>query len=159
MRDNHPTSSETESNLATGRMFNLNKLNNDRPEVVQGVVWRCGQIPKSPNSLIESLVQRVDKGRFRFEIGSSRNGSQLLRPQALPTEVVQDGNSNLTMGMGYIGTTSSPNQEAYIDPTVSFDTGLENLNILDPFSLGIGPPSLISTCSNPFPLSSQQDRE
>ena len=34
MRDNHPTSSKTKSNLATGTMFNLNKLNDDRPEVV-----------------------------------------------------------------------------------------------------------------------------
>ena len=159
MRDNHPTSSKTKSNLATGTMFNLNKLNDDRPEVVWGAAWSYGQIPESPDSLIESLVQRVDRGRFRFEIGSSSNGPQLLRPQALPTEVVQDGNSNLTMGMGHIGTASGPNQEAYISPTVSLDMGLENLNIQDPLSLGLGPPSPISTCSNPFPLLSQQDGE
>ena len=109
-------------------MFNLNKLNDDRPEVVRGVAWSRGQIPKSPDYLIKSLVQRVDRGRFRFEIRRSSNRPQLLRPQALPTEVVQDGNSNLTIGIGHIGTASSPNQEAYIGPTVSLDIGLENLN-------------------------------
>lgn len=109
MRDNHPTSSEIENSSTTGTMFNLNKLNDDRLEVVRGNAWSCGQIPESPDSLIESLVQRVDRVRFRFEIGSSSNGPQRLRPQALPTEVVQEGNSNLTMRMGHIGTTSGPN--------------------------------------------------
>ncbi|KAK7855292.1 hypothetical protein CFP56_028759 [Quercus suber] len=138
-------------------MFNLNKLNDDRPEVVRGAAWSRGQIPESPDSLIESLVQRVNRGRFKFEIGSSSNGPQLLRTQVLPTKVVQDGNSNLTMGMGHIGTGSGPNQEAYIGPTVSLDTGLDNLNIPDPLSLRPGLPLPISTCSNPFPLLSQQD--
>lgn len=80
MRDNHPTSSETESSSATRTMFNLNKLNNYRPEVVRGDAWSRGQIPESLDSLIESLIQRVDRGRFRFKIGSSSNGPQLLRP-------------------------------------------------------------------------------
>lgn len=124
MRDNHPTSSEIENSSTTGTMFNLNKLNDDRLEVVRGIAWNRGQIPESPDSVIESLVQRVDRGRFRFEIGSSNNGPQRLRPQALPTKVVQDGKSKLTMGMGHIVTTSGPNQEAYIGPIVSLDTSL-----------------------------------
>lgn len=101
MRDNHPSSSGTESSSATVTMFNLDKLNEDRPEVLQVPAWSHGQIPESFDSLIESLVQRVDWGRFKFEVGnSSSTGPQLIHPQALNTRVAQEGISNQTVGMG-----------------------------------------------------------
>ena len=34
-------------------------------------------IPESPDSFLESLVQRVDRGRFRFELGDSSTGPSL----------------------------------------------------------------------------------
>ena len=47
--------SKLKSNTMT-IMFNLNSLNEDRPETMQGHGWEKGCIPKSPNSFIESLV-------------------------------------------------------------------------------------------------------
>ena len=43
---------------------------------------RISGIPEYPDSYIEALVQRVNKGRFRFELGDSSNGPSLVRPQA-----------------------------------------------------------------------------
>lgn len=61
-------------------MFNLDNLNEDRPKVqCQG--WDKGCIPKSPDSCIESLVQRVNRGRFKFELRDSNNGPRLINPQ------------------------------------------------------------------------------
>ena len=47
----------------TAVMFNLDQLNEERPEARQDQGWAKGCIPESPNSFIESLVQRVDCGR------------------------------------------------------------------------------------------------
>lgn len=124
MRDNYPSSSETESSSAKVTMFNLDKLNEDRPKVLRGPAWSHGQIPESLDSLIESLVQRVDRSRFRFKVGNSRStGPQLIHPQALNARVAHEGISNQIVGMGQLGSTSSPSQEAYRDPTISLDTG------------------------------------
>ena len=70
-------SSETESDSVTERLYNLDKLNEDRPEVLVGAAWRRGQIPESPEELVESLVQRVNRGMVRFERGSSSLGQNL----------------------------------------------------------------------------------
>ena len=40
----------------TMTMFNLDNLNVDRPEVLQGAAWGSGQIPKSLDEFIETLV-------------------------------------------------------------------------------------------------------
>ena len=50
-------------------MFNLDKLNETHPEVLQSHGWDKGCIPESLDSFIENLVQRVDRRRFRFEWG------------------------------------------------------------------------------------------
>lgn len=63
-------------------MFNLDKLNVVRPKVRQGSTWDKGLIPESPDSLIESLVQRVNWGRFCFELGDSSSSPRLYRTQA-----------------------------------------------------------------------------
>ena len=64
-------SSETESESLTERYFNLDKLNEERPEVRTGEAWRRGQIPESPEEFVESLIQRVNRGRCRFERDNS----------------------------------------------------------------------------------------
>ena len=63
-------------------MFNLDKLNEDRPEVRQDQGWAKGCIPESLDSFIESLVQRVNRRRFRFGLGSSSHGPSLIDPLA-----------------------------------------------------------------------------
>ena len=49
----------------------MDKLNEERPEVRTGKACRHGQIPESPEEVVESLVQRVNRGRCRFERGNS----------------------------------------------------------------------------------------
>lgn len=61
-------------------MFNLDKLNDARLEILHDQGWAKGCIPKSPDSFIESLVQKVDRGRFKFEVGDSSNGPRLVDP-------------------------------------------------------------------------------
>nr|POF09759.1 hypothetical protein CFP56_21397 [Quercus suber] len=39
-------------------------------------------IPESPDSFVEDLVQRVNRGRFNFELGDASDGSRLSRAQA-----------------------------------------------------------------------------
>ena len=75
-------SSETESDSVTERLYNLDKLNEDRPEVLVGAAWGRGQIPESPEELVVSLVQRVNRGMVRFERGSSSLGQNLQGPLA-----------------------------------------------------------------------------
>ena len=70
-------SSKTESDSVTERLYNLDKLNEDRPEVLVGAAWGHGQILKSSEELVESLVQRVNRGMVRFERGSSSLGQNL----------------------------------------------------------------------------------
>ena len=62
LRDTNQDSSEIESESLTATLFNLDSLNESRPEAMQGTRWIHGQIPKSPDSVIPSLVQRVNKG-------------------------------------------------------------------------------------------------
>ena len=51
----HVENSETESDT-TAIMFNLDSLNEKRPEIAQNSLWRKGCIPESPDSFIENLV-------------------------------------------------------------------------------------------------------
>lgn len=62
-------------------MFNLDRLNDERLEIMQDQGWAKGCIPESPDSFIESLVQRVNRGRFRFELGTLSTGPSLIDPQ------------------------------------------------------------------------------
>nr|POE84638.1 hypothetical protein CFP56_76665 [Quercus suber] len=62
-------------------MFNLDSLNKDRSETMQDRGWAKGCTLESPDSFIQSLVQRADRGRFRFELGGSSNGPRLVATQ------------------------------------------------------------------------------
>ena len=66
-RDNFKASYETNID-ETVVMFNLDRLNEGRPEWVRRDAWGGGQIPKDLKPLIEALVQRVDRDRFRWEV-------------------------------------------------------------------------------------------
>ena len=80
LRDTNQDSSETESESLTETLFNLDSLNESRPEAMQGTRWMHGQIPESPDSVIPPLVQRVNRGRLRFEVGDSSLGPRLFGP-------------------------------------------------------------------------------
>lgn len=82
VRDSQTLSSDTESDSVTVTMFNLNKLNDVKPEIIQGSTWEKGHIPESLDSFVESLMQRVDRRRFHFELGESSTGPGLLGAQA-----------------------------------------------------------------------------
>ena len=85
----HPYFEDSETGSdATTIMFNLDNLNEERPMVAQNGLWRKGCVPKSPDSFIESLVQRVDHGRFRFELGGPSDGPSLLPNQTEETQPV-----------------------------------------------------------------------
>lgn len=85
-------------------MYNLDSLNENRPEV-QCHGWDKGCIPESPDTYIESLVQRVNRGRFKFELGDSSNGPRLINPQKEHNGPIQSdqlgkplGNTQLSSG-------------------------------------------------------------
>ena len=58
--------SNTESDSMTATMFSLDNLNDIKPEVRQGYTWEKSQIPESPDSFVESLVQRVNKKKKKI---------------------------------------------------------------------------------------------
>lgn len=58
------TTSEQDSESVTTQLFNLDSLNEQHLETMHGVTWNVGCILESPDSLVESLVQRVNIGRF-----------------------------------------------------------------------------------------------
>ena len=66
-RDNFKASYETNID-ETVVMFNLDRLNEGHPEWVRRDAWGGGQIPEDLKPLIEALVQRVDRDRFRWEV-------------------------------------------------------------------------------------------
>ena len=119
----HFVDSESESDT-TAIMFNLDSLNESRPEAMQDQGWAKGCIPESPNSFIETLVQRVDRGRFRFELGDSSNGPGLLASQI--------GNSNS-------GAIQTGHQEGNSSNDIPTEEG-PNVKDLGPFEqLTLGP--------------------
>lgn len=81
VREPQHSSSYIESDSVTVTMFNLDSLNEVRPEVMQGITWDKGSIPESLESFIKSLLQCVNRGRFRFELGNSSSGPRLSRAQ------------------------------------------------------------------------------
>ena len=142
---------ETESDIVTERLFNLDSLNDDRPEVLVGAAWRRGQISESPEEMVENLVQRVNRGRARFERGNSSLGLNLQdsldRTTSPGTELGQRGN--------VISATQNNSQ----DLTRSLDMGLDNLNSLSPISPSPSPPSPGLAYSVPYPFSELQKDE
>ena len=51
-RETNHDSSETESESFTTTLFNLDSLNESRPEVMQGTRWTNGQILEYPDSFV-----------------------------------------------------------------------------------------------------------
>lgn len=62
-------------------MFNLDSLNESHLEAIQDQGWEKGYILESLDSFIETLVQWVDRGRFRFELGYLSTRPRLLNSQ------------------------------------------------------------------------------
>nr|POE52973.1 hypothetical protein CFP56_69420 [Quercus suber] len=60
------------------------------------------KIPESLDSFVQPLVQRVNRGRFRFEVGDSSLGPRLSRSHthAHNTERMQDDLSDLGLDGG-----------------------------------------------------------
>lgn len=63
------------------------------------MAWFRGQILELLDSFIESLVQKVNRGCFRFELGNSSNSPQLSRPQAQCYEAqrLRDNTNHLSL--------------------------------------------------------------
>ena len=144
-------SSEAESDSVTERLYNLDKLNEDGPEVLVGAAWRRGQIPESPKELVESLVQRVNRGMVRFEKGSFSLGQNLQSPL--------DRDTNLGIELGQTSIVKNAPRSISQSLTRSLDTRLDNLNNLSPISPSPGPPSPGSAYSDLYPLSLKQKEE
>lgn len=83
LREEPNSTSATKSDSETVVMFNLGRLNDDRPEWLRWDAWNRGQIPDSIDSIIESLVTRVDKDRLRPDFGSSSSRSCIRRPNGM----------------------------------------------------------------------------
>ena len=124
----HYVDSESDSDT-TAIMFNLDKLNETRPEVLQRQGWDKGCIPESPDSFIENLVQRVDRGRSRFEWGDSSNGPRLMASQRRNSEqgATQEGIQGRNLGCEM--------------PTV-VEANVTDLGPFEQLNLGPGPPTL-----------------
>ena len=82
--------------------------------------WGEGQIPKSTDSFVHSLVHIVDRERLRFEFGNSSIGSRLKKVQ----DVGQ--HHNLVQHM------SEPLVGAIPTQAVNLDTGLNIISDLSP---------------------------
>ncbi|KAK9985960.1 hypothetical protein SO802_030911 [Lithocarpus litseifolius] len=74
LREATGSSSVIESDSKTIVMFNLDRLNDDRPEWLRGNAWEQGQIPESTDGLINSLVNGEDRDRLPAIAGSVRHG-------------------------------------------------------------------------------------
>lgn len=81
-RDSYHSSSETDNYSLIATMFNLDRLNMDKPEVRGVSLWERGQIPKSLDSLVEDLVRRINRDSFNFELGGASDGPHSTRGQA-----------------------------------------------------------------------------
>ena len=62
-------------------MFNLDKLNEDRPEWVCSTAWHGRQILDSTVSMGDSMVHGSNRDGMRFELGSSSSGPRFQRSQ------------------------------------------------------------------------------
>lgn len=128
LRMTHNSSSDMESDSIISTMFNLDRLNTNRPETRQGVAWRRGQIPEDPDAFVVSLVRRVDRNILHFEVGGPSNGPSIRRTQASAheTDYVSGLRNNLETDQTHIATHLVPTttQEVGHHQAVSLDTGL-----------------------------------
>ena len=107
-----PNSSDTtESESLTATMFNLESLNEGRPDWTRGhAVLTDSQSHHSSNSYINFLVWNTDRARFNFEDGSPSEGPQIRRAQS---------EDNIVHEAHY-------NYGSRLVRAQSLDTGLEN---------------------------------
>nr|POF20332.1 hypothetical protein CFP56_54090 [Quercus suber] len=118
-------SSDTESDSEIVRMFNLDKLNEGRPEWARSNAWDVRQIPEDFDSIMQPVVNRVDRDRLRVESVNSNSGPSIRRvSEAGPSQIM------------------------------SLDTGLNSFFGSEAYGLGPGPPSPASINSDPGYLSS-----
>nr|POE81150.1 hypothetical protein CFP56_75245 [Quercus suber] len=109
------SSSATKNDFETVVMFNLDRLNEDRPEWLRGFAWDRGQIPESTDGLINSLAHRVDRNGIQADLEDLRNGPGIGQPN--------------TLTQTHFTTQSMPGSEVENTPTqtVSLDTGLDTI--------------------------------
>nr|POF06586.1 hypothetical protein CFP56_17320 [Quercus suber] len=163
LRNTSISSSETESESITATMFNLDSLNIQRAEVVPQSTWARGEIPESPESLVENLVRRVNRRRFHFELGDASNGPQLSRSQA---QAYDSDRSNANRRERVLGQTNEVNLND-LGPVTgevvgpSLEEGRVRGTISNPEGLLRSPTqdSVNSTQLDPYPLSSVQRNE
>lgn len=112
-----------------------------------------GCILESPDSFIESLVQRVDRRRFKFELGDSSNGPRLIAPQV---EVAQHNADKQTppakQGLGSLNIPVHPGQHAIRQKTqqpTNLDPNVKDLSPFELLTLSPGPPSPVMSTPSP----------
>lgn len=93
--------------------------------------------------MVETLVQRVNRERFRFERGNSSIGLNLRGSQDKATSPGTE--------LGHTANLSNAPQDNSQGLTRSLDTGLDNFNNLSPISPGPSPPSPVLAFSDPYP--------
>nr|POE60195.1 hypothetical protein CFP56_25395 [Quercus suber] len=103
-----------------------------------------GFILESPDSFIESLVQRVNCGRFRFELGGSSIGPSILPDQAVTNQSQNvDPNciNNQEKGHGVVTTNPSPHAIlSSASPDYHMEGMVSDLSPFELLTLGLGPP-------------------
>ena len=77
LREISEASFATVSESDTVVMFNLDRLNENRPDWLRGDAWERSQIPESSEGLIDNLGSRLVKDRPKVDAGCPSNGSNL----------------------------------------------------------------------------------
>lgn len=148
IRESQPLASDTKSDSVTVTIFNLDKLNDVIPKVRQWSTWDRGLIPESPDSLFESLVQQVNRGRFHFELGEPSAGPMLCRSQAQQLNETNDTTINRSVEGPY---------QSFIPNTLS--SNWANLEQTFTQALHLGPdpqsPSLFHSYPGPYYMHTQ----
>lgn len=139
-------------------MFNMDSLNEERSETRRDQNWAKGCIPGSPDSFVESFVQRVNRGRFRFELGGPSNGPRLVDPQE--AEIQNNANGQRLQRIQELGSLNGPPQSVShasppgdIQPN-NVDFNIRNLNLFELLTLGPGPSQATTS-----PPANQQNTE
>lgn len=155
----HPQFEASESKSdTTAIMFNMDSLNEERSETRRDQNWAKGCIPGSPDSFVESFVQRVNRGRFRFELGGPSNGPRLVDPQE--AEIQNNANGQRLQRIQELGSLNGPPQSVShasppgdIQPN-NVDFNIRNLNLFELLTLGPGPSQATTS-----PPANQQNTE
>ena len=136
VRESNLATSDTESDLVIVTMFNLDKLNDIKPEVT----WNRGMIPESLHSFIESLVQCVKRGKFRLELGDSSSGPHQNQAQAQSYNLDRARDNTMQTEVGKPLGLPSPNSfHSDLEPISTMiheDSGWEQISDTTPHYLG-----------------------